>query len=58
MYRLRAGNEKFDIDRSNKVSIFLQLLDSKSPYLTGNTSTLYTQTFLETEPDGPRTAEH
>ncbi len=41
MYRLRAGNKKVGIDSSNKLSIFSQLLDSKSLYLTGNTSTLY-----------------
>ncbi|MEE9183539.1 MAG: DUF1254 domain-containing protein, partial [Acidimicrobiia bacterium] len=57
MYRLRAGNEKIGIDQSNKVSIFAQLLDSKSLYLTGNTSTLYAQAFLDTEIDGPTVVE-
>ncbi len=57
MYRLRAGNEKIGIDQSNKVSIFAQLLDSKSLYLTGNTSTLYAQAYLDTEIDGPTVIE-
>jgi hypothetical protein len=57
MYRLRAGNEKAGIDSSNKLSIFSQLLDSKSLYLTGNTSTLYAQAYLDTETDGPTVVE-
>jgi hypothetical protein len=56
MYRLRAGNEKLGVDRSNKVAIFSKLMDSKPLYLTGNTSTLYAQAFLDTESDGPRSA--
>ncbi len=57
MYRLRAGNKKIGIDKSNKVAIFSQLLNSKSLYLTGNTSTLYAQTYLDTEVDGPTVIE-
>ena len=57
MYRLRAGNEQVGIDKSNKVSIFSKLLDSKSLYLTGNTSTLYAQAYLDTETDGPTVIE-
>ena len=57
MYRMRAGNRKIGQDRSNKVSIFAQLLDSKSLYLTGNTSTLYAQVYLDTEIDGPTVIE-
>ena len=34
MYRLRAGNAKVGVTKSNQVSIFGKLLDSKSLYLT------------------------
>jgi hypothetical protein len=57
MYRLRAGNKKVGADRSSKVAIFSKLLDSKSLYLTGNTSTLYAQVYLDTESDGPTVVE-
>ncbi len=57
MYRMRAGNQKIGQDRSNKVSIFAHLLDSRSLYLTGNTSTLYAQIYLDTEIDGPTVIE-
>ncbi len=57
MYRLRAGNKSIGQDKSNKVSIFEELLDSKSLYLTGNTSTLYAQIYLDTEIDGPTVIE-
>ena len=57
MYRLRAGNKKIGADKSYKIVIFSQLLNSKSLYLTGNTSTLYAQAFLDTEIDGPTVIE-
>ncbi len=57
MYRLRAGNAKIGVDKANKVAISAQLLDSKSLYLTANTSTLYAQVFLDTEIDGPTVIE-
>ena len=57
MYRLRAGNKKVGVDRSNKVAVFAKLLDSHSLYLTGNTSTLYAQVYLDTETDGPTVIE-
>jgi hypothetical protein len=57
MYRLRAGNAKVGVNKSNKVGIFSKLLDSKSLYLTGNTSTLYAQAYLDTEIDGPTVIE-
>jgi hypothetical protein len=57
MYRLRAGNAKIGADKSNKVAISSQLLNSKSLYLTANTSTLYSQMFLDTEADGPTVIE-
>jgi hypothetical protein len=57
VYRLRAGNKKIGADKSNKIAISSQLLDSKSLYLTANTSTLYAQAFLDTEIDGPTVIE-
>ena len=57
MYRLRAGNATIGQKKSNQVSIFSKLLDSKSLYLTGNTSTLYAQAYLDTEVDGPTVIE-
>jgi hypothetical protein len=57
MYRLRAGNATVGITKSNQIGIFAKLLDSKPLYLTGNTSTLYAQAFLDTEIDGPTVIE-
>jgi hypothetical protein len=57
MYRLRAGNKKVGVDHSSKVAIFSKELDSQSLYLTGNTSTLYAQVYLDTEADGPTVIE-
>jgi hypothetical protein len=57
MYRLRAGNATIGQKKSNQVSIFSKLMDSKSLYLTGNTSTLYAQAYLDTEVDGPTVIE-
>ena len=53
MYRIRAGHRKVGITKSNQVAIFSQFMDSKSLFLTGNTSTLYTFVLLDTEKDGP-----
>ena len=57
MYRLRVGNEQAGADRPNKISIFEKLLDSKSLYLTANTSTLYAWPFLDLKADGPTVIE-
>jgi hypothetical protein len=57
VYRLRAGNAKIGADKSNLVVISSQLLNSKSLYLTANTSTIYAQAFLDTEIDGPTVIE-
>jgi hypothetical protein len=57
VYRLRAGNAKIGANKSNKIAISSQLLNSKSLYLTANTSTLYAQVFLDTEIDGPTVIE-
>lgn len=57
VYRLRVGNAKIGANKSNKIAISSQLLDSKSLYLTANTSTLYAMAFLDTEIDGPTVIE-
>jgi hypothetical protein len=57
MYALRAGNATIGQTKSNQVSIFAKLMNSKSLYLTGNTSTLYAQAYLDTEIDGPTVIE-
>ena len=53
MYRIRAGHQKVGITKSNQVAIFSEYMDSKSLFLTGNTSTLYSFVLLDTEKDGP-----
>ncbi len=57
LYRMRAGNAKIGADKANKVAISAQLLNSKSLYLTANTSTLYVVWNLDTEIDGPTVIE-
>ena len=57
MYRLRAGNKKVGVDSSRQISIFAKLMDSRSLYLTANTSTLYAQVYFDTETDGPTVFE-
>ena len=57
VYRLRASSAEIGADKANKVLISAQLLNSKSLYLTANTSTLYVHWFLDTEIDGPTVIE-
>lgn len=57
MYGMREGNRGQGSDAPNKVCIFAGLMDSKSPYLTGNTSTLYARSFLDLKNDGPTVIE-
>jgi hypothetical protein len=57
IYRLRAGNARIGVAKSNQIAMSSQLLNSKSLYLTANTSTLYVQMFLDTEIDGPTVIE-
>ncbi|MCL7958739.1 MAG: DUF1254 domain-containing protein [marine benthic group bacterium] len=57
MYRLRKGNEDAGADRPNKIAIFEGLMDSKSFYLTANTSTMYAFPFLDLKSDGPTVIE-
>jgi len=57
IYRLRIGNAQVGADRPNKVAVFENLMDSKSLYLTANTSTLYAWPFLDLKTDGPTVIE-
>lgn len=57
MYRMRRGNEQVGADRPNRVAIFEGMLDSKSLYLTANTSTLYAFAFTDLAKDGPTVVE-
>jgi hypothetical protein len=56
MYGMREGNRGEGSDRANKVAIFASLMDSRSLYLTPNTSTLYAWSFLDLY-DGPTVIE-
>ena len=53
VYQLREGQRSAGADKSNKVCIFDTLMDSKSLFLTGNTSTMYAMGFLDLKNDGP-----
>lgn len=52
LYAMRKGNAGIGVT-ANKVSITEELLQPRSLYLTGNTSTLYALTYLDLEVDGP-----
>lgn len=53
MRHLMLGPETIGANDFNKVLIFEELMDSKSLYLTGNTSTLYTSPQLNLKETGP-----
>jgi hypothetical protein len=57
LYGLRRGHEQLGADASNKIAIFEQLLDSKSLFLTANSSTMYAFPFLDLKTDGPTVIE-
>jgi hypothetical protein len=57
MYMIREGQREAGQDASNKVLIYDTLADSKSLYLTQNTSTMYAFGFLDLEKDGPTVVE-
>jgi hypothetical protein len=50
---LREGQASAGCAASNQVCIFDTLMDSKSLFLTGNTSTMYAVGFLDLKKDGP-----
>jgi hypothetical protein len=53
VYSIREGQRAAGQDGSNKVIIFDTLMDSKSLFLTANTSTMYAVGFLDLKKDGP-----
>ena len=53
MYAIREGQKAAGVTSSNKVLIFDKLLDSKSLFLTANTSTMYALGWLDLKKDGP-----
>jgi hypothetical protein len=53
IYALREGQASVGANTCNKVCIFDTLMDSKSLFLTGNTSTMYAVGFLDLKKDGP-----
>jgi hypothetical protein len=57
MYGIREGQRDFGIDSSNKIVIYDNLLDSKSLWLTANTSTMYAMGWLDMKKDGPTVVE-
>lgn len=54
---MRNGMLELGVDRSNKVGIMDQLLDSNGLFLTGNTDTVYASAILDLERDGPTVVE-
>ena len=57
VYGLREGNRGIGVKKSNQIAIFDKLMDSKSLYLTANTSTMYAWSFLDLNADGPTVVE-
>jgi hypothetical protein len=57
LYGLREGPRSLGQRTSNQVVIFDELMDSKSLFLTANTSTLYSFPFLDLKTDGPTVVE-
>ena len=53
MYSIKLGQQAFGVDACNKVIIYDTLLDSKSLWLTANTSTMYAMSWLDLKRDGP-----
>ncbi len=47
MYSIKEGQIAFGVDACNKVIIYDTLLDSKSLWLTANTSTMYAMGWLD-----------
>ena len=57
MLSIRDGQRAAGVDASHKVIIFDSLMDSKSLFLTANTSTMYAVGFLDLKKDGPTVIE-
>ena len=57
IHGLGRGNTQLGADTCSKIPITEQLMDSKSLFLTANTSTLYAFPFLDLKADGPTVIE-
>jgi hypothetical protein len=57
IYELREGQRSVGAKECYQMCIFDQLMDSKSLFLTGNTSTMYALGFLDLKKDGPTVIE-
>ena len=57
LQELRKGPASLGVDAVGKVGIFDKLMDSRSLFLTGNTSTLYIMPYLNTKEVGPIVVE-
>jgi hypothetical protein len=57
IHAMRSGNAGIGADASNKFTITEQLLQPKSLYLTGNTSTLYALGYIDLKTEGPLVIE-
>ena len=57
VYELREGQRSVGAVSANQICIFDNLMDSKSLFLTGNTSTMYALGFLDLKKDGPTVIE-
>ena len=57
MYALYDGPKAIGADKPNKIQIYNQMMDSKSLFLTGNTSSLYALTMLDLKTDGATVIE-
>lgn len=57
IYELREGQRAVGAKECYQMCIFDQLMDSKSLFLTGNTSTMYALGFLNLKKDGPTVIE-
>ncbi|TWT60931.1 DUF1254 domain-containing protein [Rubinisphaera italica] len=57
MEQIRAGLAAAGADECHEIVIFDKLMDSKSLFLTGNTSTMYAMGFLDLKRDGPTVIE-
>lgn len=54
---LRLGAEDIGVKKSNQVALFEDLLNANALFLTGNTSTVYSVSFLDLKEDGPTVVE-
>ena len=57
IYELREGQRSVGAKECYQMCIFDELMDSKSLFLTGNTSTMYALGFLDLKKDGPTVIE-